>query len=59
MKIDIGDKVNVYCGGTCFQGKVNYMPAATGDSWIIEEENGNVHYVQTFEQIIKYSPQQK
>lgn len=55
MKINIGDTVSVYCAGNCFQGKVNYMPVATGDSWIIEEENGNVHYVQIFDQIIKYS----
>ncbi len=64
--IEIGDIVSVKLlerGYNTLRGVVCYMPAATGDSWIIEEQwagvNGQeipssdppLHYVQQFSRI--------
>jgi hypothetical protein len=58
--IDIGDKVLVNVNQYSFNGIVKYKACQSGDCWIFEETNsyyipnGNIHYVQTFEEIVKY-----
>lgn len=50
-RIEKGDKVRVVFasdGGT-IDGTVDYTPQATGDSWVIVEDDGMVVYVQMFE----------
>ena len=55
MKIECGDKVRVYLlNGNTINGIVQAYACATGDCWQIEEENKTIHYVQTFQQIVKY-----
>ena len=54
-QIEIGDIVRVDFHNAqftlCYEGKVHYMPQATGDSWIIEnigtniEEKGKLYYI--------------
>lgn len=46
--------VKLYPGAEPWKGRVCHMPQATGDSWIIEDETGNLHYVQTFLEIVKF-----
>ena len=51
--IEKGDKVIVYLNQyDSFQGVVEHISVATGDSWIIVDENGRLHYVQTFQEIV-------
>jgi len=58
-RIDIGDVVTVkFNNGRTLDGVVYRVPCDTGDCWIIEEPCGRkeehvLHYVQTFEEIIK------
>ena len=50
-RIEKGDTVRVVFasdGGT-IDGTVDYAPQATGDSWVIIEDDGSVVYVQMFE----------
>lgn len=53
--IERDDEVSVllYPGAPLFKGRVCYMPAATGDSWVIEDEQGAIHHIQTFVEIVK------
>ena len=55
-KIKKGDKVRVTFakGGYSdyFEGVVEYIPCATGDSWVLVQDDGCVIYVQQFEMII-------
>ena len=50
-----GDRVVVYysAGIPLLEGVVKYVPGATGDSWIIQTDNGNTHYVQIFAQMTR------
>jgi hypothetical protein len=50
--ISIGHVVNVHFGksSSIFNAKVLYEPQATGDSWILDTEQGVV-YVQIFERM--------
>ena len=52
-----GELVDVYfnhtSNGPQLKGTVKYTPQATGDSWIIEDERGGIHYVQMFAQIVR------
>jgi len=46
--IKAGDKVTVRFNANQFtlcKGTVKYVPCSTGDSWIIEADNGKVHYI--------------
>ena len=54
-QIDSGDTVDVHFveGNSIFAAKVHHSPSATGDSWIIEEADGTIRYVQMFEQIVR------
>lgn len=48
-RIKVGDRVSVhweYIGSLC--GTVLYVPQATGDSWVIKQDNGTVSHVQMF-----------
>jgi hypothetical protein len=57
MKIKIGDNVKVYLlNGNSFVGTVQRYACQTGECWEIEESNKTIHYVQTFQQIVKYPP---
>ena len=49
-RIRVGDKVSVYWENPppIFRGTVLYVPYATGDSWIIKDEDDGLHYVQMF-----------
>lgn len=51
--IDIGDKVIVNVNQYSVKGTVKYKACQTGDVWIIECNNGDIHYIQTFEEIVK------
>jgi hypothetical protein len=57
-RIEIGDKVTVrfYFGqiGDFFDGVVLSKPQDTGDCWIIKDYMGNLHHVQTFNEIIRF-----
>lgn len=48
--INTGDHVTVYfgVGVNPVEGTVEYIPQATGDSWHIINNAGDIHYVQTF-----------
>ncbi len=54
-RINIGDTVDVHfaTSESLFECIVLYMPAATGDSWILQDTEGNVFYVQIFERMDK------
>ena len=55
-RIEKGDKVRVTFaeGGYFddFEGVVDYTPCATGDSWVLVQDDGRVIYVQQFETMI-------
>ena len=50
-----GDRVQVgWANDQCLlRGTVRHIPAATGDSWIIQADDGTPHYVQQFEDIFR------
>ena len=53
-RIECGDKVEVYfTSSPWFYGTVEYKPADTGDCWVVREDNGTLHYIQTFCEIVK------
>lgn len=53
-RIEPGDRVTVhFAASQMFSGHVESMPQNTGDCWVIVEDDGWVHHVQTFEQITK------
>ncbi len=52
-EIKVGDKVEVTISSEWFEGEVLYIPCATGDSWRIKDRDGNLRYVQTYEQIVR------
>lgn len=55
-RIRVGDIVDVYLSPQylAFTGEVIYLSQQTGDSWIIAEpELNQLHYVQTFAEIVK------
>jgi hypothetical protein len=54
-RINIGDKVSVdfVASGSLFRCTVLSIPQATGDSWILKDENGKIVYVQMFERMNK------
>jgi hypothetical protein len=41
------------------KGVIRHTPSAEGDSWIIECDDGTLHYVQHFEEIIVRPEDQK
>ena len=51
--IKVGDIVDVYFSATpcLFKCEVLYLPCATGDSWILKDEEGLVHHVVLFDRI--------
>lgn len=53
-RIEIGDTVRVFFNhSNMVQGVVDYVPCATGDSWIIIEHQANLPvYVQVFDYMI-------
>jgi hypothetical protein len=47
-RLEVGDKVMVNFHNqamTLCLGELLYMPCATGDSWIIKAESGDLHYI--------------
>lgn len=54
--IVIGNKVTIHFS-THFPiiGRVTYIPSATGDSWHITTDSGDVVYVQQFDYMLKLS----
>jgi hypothetical protein len=50
-RIEKGDSVRVTFAndGWSLLGVVDYTPQATGDSWVIIQDDGTVNYVQMFE----------
>ena len=50
-RIEKGDRVLVVFAsdGSSLRGVVDYTPQATGDSWVIIQDDGTVNYVQMFE----------
>lgn len=50
QRIAVGDKVDVYFESVdaVFNATVNHIPCATGDSWQLETDDGEVVYVQCF-----------
>lgn len=54
-RIEIGDRIQLETlHFDHFNGIVEYMPVATGDSWIIKLDDGTIKYVQNFSTITKY-----
>ena len=50
QKLKLGDLVDVHCSSAShYRCRVLYIPCATGDSWILENEDKQIIYVQTFE----------
>lgn len=48
-KIQLGDRVCIYWDHiNSIEGKVVYIPCATGDSWTIVSDDGTIHEVQMF-----------
>jgi len=47
--IKVGDEVRVTFNNSqytlCRKGVIEYIPCATGDSWVIRDEYGNIHYI--------------
>jgi len=63
MKEEIkkGDKVDIFFsdGESLFGCEVLYIPCATGDSWHIREEDGDLIYVQFFEAMRLRKPKEE
>jgi hypothetical protein len=57
-RLKVGDRVVVtWAHDACLvRGILRYMPQASGDSWIIELEDGAPFYVQQFETISRVQP---
>jgi len=55
-RIIVGDRVTVHfhSSHSLFEAEVLYLPQATGDSWILREEHGDIVYVQIFEQMQRW-----
>lgn len=54
--IEVGNKVQVrFSTHAPITGRITYIPVATGDSWHITIESGNVVYVQQFDCMLKLS----
>ena len=53
--IETGDTVQVgWANDQCvLRGVVRYRPQATGDSWIIQLEDGTPYYIQQFETMFR------
>ena len=55
-RIEKGDRVKVaFASGGYFDnidGVVDYTPCATGDSWVLVRDDGQVIYIQQFEAMI-------
>lgn len=53
--ITVGDTVNVFFEyvDAVFNASVHHVPQATGDSWCLETEQGEIVYVQTFCKMVK------
>ena len=53
-RIEVGDIVDIeWSYRTLSRCKILDSPVATGDSWHVEDENGNILYVQQFDSMRK------
>lgn len=55
-KIEKGDSVIVCYENGSLSGKVEYIAGASGDCWIIIDDTGRPHHVQTFQEICYNGP---
>lgn len=44
--------VNQEPGSIGVEGTLRYTPAGEGDVWAVEEDDGTIHFVQHFEEIV-------
>lgn len=60
-RIEVGDLVKVFTGGPApVQGVVDYISRATGDSWVIlEQQAGLPVYVQQFDYMVLLEKKQE